>query len=40
MNGVPSADYGMKRVDLYNEAIKSLPTYFSYCNKIKECNFI
>ena len=39
MNRVPLTGYGIKCVDLCNEVIKSLPTYFSYGNKIKERNF-
>ena len=41
LKGVQVAVCGMKCVDLYNEAIKILGTYFSYSSRIKEeCNFL
>ena len=40
LKGIQVAVYGMKCTDLCNEAIKTLGTYFSYKNRIKECNFL
>ena len=40
LKGIQVAVYGMKCIDLCNEAIKILGTYFSYKNRIKECNFL
>ena len=41
LKGVQVAICGMSCIDLCNEAIKILGTYFSYNSKIKEeCNFL
>ena len=41
LKGVQVAVFGMRCIDLCNEAIKILGTYFSYNSRIKEeCNFL